>query len=35
MKKIVILGNGSSLRGFDFTRISRSGIDSFGMNATY
>lgn len=35
MKKIVILGNGRSLKGFDLTRISKVHLDSFGMNAAY
>ncbi len=32
---IAIIGNGSSLRGFDLTRISKAGFHSFGMNAAY
>lgn len=32
MSKVVVLGNGPSLRGFDFTSIK---MDSIGMNAAY
>ena len=35
MKKIAIVGNGRSLKGFDLTKISKAGLDSFGMNAAY
>jgi hypothetical protein len=33
MKKVVVLGNGPSLKGFDF--LSLHGVDTIGMNAAY
>lgn len=33
MSKLVVIGNGPSLKGFDFTRLN--GVDTLGMNAAY
>ncbi|MBB2496854.1 glycosyltransferase family protein [Aquipseudomonas ullengensis] len=33
MSKLVVIGNGPSLKGFDFSRLK--GVDTLGMNAAY